>query len=173
MRQLSITMGNASRTMSFLLGLIVIALAVTAMTTQLTVGDIAAWLQQMLGVSFLVLLAGLISISLYAWVVILRRCGPMQVWMDTGMHAANGITTLALTYTLLGISLGIGSLAEQSLTPETVQEVIRELTANFSLAFLTTVTGLPTATLLRAVLSITYSHRRSQDNPLLLTDGRK
>ena len=36
----------------------------------------------------------------------------------------------------------------------TVQEVIRGLTERFSLAFMTTVIGLPTSALLRALLSI-------------------
>ena len=143
------------------------------MITQLTVRDIADWLQQMLGISFLGLLVTLIAICAYSWVCMLRRSGPVQVWMETGMHAANGITTLALTYTLLGISLGIGSLAEQSLTPETVQTVIRDLTGNFSLAFLTTVIGLPTATLLRAILSVTFAHRRASETAPLLLEGRK
>jgi hypothetical protein len=71
------------------------------------------------------------------------------------LHAANGIATLALTYTLFGISLGIGDLAGQNLTPDTVQAVIRGLTERFSLAFMTTVIGLPTSALLRALLSIT------------------
>tara|TARA_B100000683_G_scaffold220295_1_gene217084 strand:- start:1019 stop:1255 length:237 start_codon:yes stop_codon:yes gene_type:complete len=75
------------------------------------------------------------------------------------MQTANGVTTLALTFTLLGISLGIGGLAEQNLTPETVQTVIRDLTANFSLAFMTTVVGLPMSAILRALLVV--SHNRA------------
>jgi len=78
---------------------------------------------------------------------------------------------LALTYTLLGISLGIGGLAEQTLTPDTVQEVIRSLTAKFSLAFLTTVIGLPTAALLRAILMVSYTKNRT--NTLKLQDLRE
>ena len=48
----------------------------------------------------------------------------------------------------------IGSLAGQSLTPETIQEVIRVLTENFSMAFMTTIIGLPTSAVLRAMLLI-------------------
>jgi len=79
-------------------------------------------------------------------------------WLEVGLHGANGVSTLALTFTLLGISLGIGTLAEQELTPETVQVIIGDLTKHFSLAFLTTVVGLPSAAVLRAILSI--SHQR-------------
>lgn len=73
------------------------------------------------------------------------------------MQASNGITTLALTYTLFGISLGIGTLSEATLTPDTIHEVIRALTANFSLAFMTTVVGLPVSALLRSLLAVTHA----------------
>ena len=85
-----------------------------------------------------------------------------NVWLETGLNLSGGITTLALTFTLLGISLGIGGLAEQELTPDTVQNVIRDLTAQFSLAFMTTVIGLPTAALLRGALLITHARLLSQ-----------
>ena len=84
-------------------------------------------------------------------------------WFAVGMQAANGVTTLALTFTLLGISLGIGSLAGQTLTPETVQTVIRDLTANFSLAFMTTVVGLPVSAGLRALLVISFKTPNSEE----------
>lgn len=80
-------------------------------------------------------------------------------WLEVGVQAANGVTTLALTFTLLGISLGIGGLAGQPLTPETVQPIIRQLTADFSLAFMTTVVGLPVSAGLRAALLITHEKR--------------
>ena len=82
-------------------------------------------------------------------------------WNETGEHAANAVATLALTYTLLGISLGIGTLADQELTPQTIQPVIRGLTEHFSLAFMTTVVGLPTAAILRAIVAITNVHLTS------------
>ncbi len=99
----------------------------------------------------------LILATLYCWQRLLARdLTPQQrlAWHEAGLHAANGIATLALTYTLFGISLGIGELAGQSLTPDTVQDIIRGLTERFSLAFMTTVIGLPISALLRALLSI-------------------
>ena len=71
------------------------------------------------------------------------------------MHAANGVATLGLTYTLLGISLGIAALSQQQLTPHTVQDVIAQLTRHFSMAFLTSVVGVPTAAALRAMIMVT------------------
>lgn len=156
-------LGNLSRSLSLLLAAIVVTLAVAMMATSLTVEDITSWMQQVLGLSFLGLLITLIATCLFCWVHILRRQGETRVWLEAGLHAANGITTLALTFTLLGISLGIGSLAEQALTPETVQAVIRDLTAEFSLAFLTTVIGLPTATLLRALIMVTHAHQQAKE----------
>ena len=88
-------------------------------------------------------------------------------WTEAGLQAANGIATLALTYTLLGISLGIGTLAEQELTPETVRHVIRGLTSQFSLAFMTTVVGLPTAAILRTLLVVTHAQKQGQQLTLL------
>lgn len=158
----SSTFGMASRTVSLLLGGTVVILAIAAMITELNVRDIAQWLEQMLGISFLCLYAGLMGLALFSWNHVIKRGANEDIWMETGIHAANGITTLALTYTLLGISLGIGGLAEQTLTPETVQEIIRGLTAKFSLAFLTTVIGLPTAAFLRAVLMISYTKNRTE-----------
>ena len=38
----------------------------------------------------------------------LLRGDASDVWFEAGIQAANGVTTLALTFTLLGISLGIG-----------------------------------------------------------------
>lgn len=160
------TLSMASRTISLLLGAVVVVFAITAMVTQLDVRDITQWLEKMLGLSFLCLYGGLVGLSFLSWTYVVKRSPREDVWMETGIHAANGITTLALTYTLLGISLGIGGLAEQTLTPETVQDVIRSLTAKFSLAFLTTVIGLPTAALLRAVLMVSYTKNRT-DTPKL------
>jgi len=77
------------------------------------------------------------------------------IWTEGGLHAANSAATLALTYTLLGISLGVRTLADQELNTDTVQKVIGGLTEHFSVAFMTTVLGLPTAAGLRALISIT------------------
>ncbi|RED53549.1 hypothetical protein [Aestuariispira insulae] len=173
MKQLAPTLGNASRTLSYLLGGVVVTLAIAAMTTSLSIQDIAQWMGQVLGPTFVTLLTIMVAGTLFCWVNILRRTGETAVWLEAGMHAANGITTLALTFTLLGISLGIGTLADQTLTPETVQEVIRGLTAQFSLAFLTTVIGLPLAALLRALILVTYTNIRAKQARMpLLTGGQ-
>lgn len=82
-----------------------------------------------------------------------------EFFLEVSHQIANAISTLSLTYTLLGISLGIGSLSQQELSPETVNSIISELTGQFSMAFMTTVVGLPSATLIRALASISMAKR--------------
>lgn len=156
-RALSRNMAHGSQAASYLLGGLVLATAIAVTLLSQDVSAITGWALDVLGIGFLALLATLVFATLFSLV---RMNGAdttdagRDYWFAVGMQAANGVTTLALTFTLLGISLGIGSLAGQELTPETVQTVIRDLTANFSLAFMTTVVGLPVSAGLRALLVI-------------------
>ncbi len=152
---------TGSRAVTFLLGGLVVVLAATASITAVDAADIAAWAEKVFGLTFLVLVSGLILTSLFCWVK-MSQAPDDKVWIEAGMQAANGITTLALTYTLLGISLGVGGLAEQQLTPETVQEVVRDLTGRFSLAFMTTVVGLPVSAVLRTLLLVTRARHQQR-----------
>lgn len=150
-------LAHGSQAASFLLGGIVLVGALAVAIVSRDVSVIAGWALDVLGIGFIVLLGSLIFLALLSLVRMHdTRAGEeaRDIWLETGLQAANGVTTLALTFTLLGISLGIGSLAGQTLTPETVEEIIRDLTANFSLAFMTTVIGLPVSAALRAALSI-------------------
>ena len=157
---------GGSQALSYYLGALVLGLAAAAIFDLPQPNEIIAWATRVLGFTFLALLSALILIALYGWVRLTRHGMPpkyRQAWQEAGMHAANGIATLGLTYTLFGISLGIGELAGQELTPATVQEVIRGLTERFSLAFMTTVIGLPTSALLRALLSISGAWVAARD----------
>lgn len=153
-----------SRTLSFFLGALVLGLAVAVGATSLDVPSIAQWALQVFGITFIVLLSSLVFATLFSWVRYGQACRANsngQVWMESGLHAANGVSTLALTYTLLGISLGIGTLADQQLNPDTVQTIIAGLTQHFSLAFLTSVIGLPLSAALRALMMITEARSQS------------
>ena len=145
---------SGSRTLSFFLGIVVLGLFAAAMATSLDAGDILTWAREVFGVTFLLALSALVVTVLHCWMRLEADGAPDTARLETGLHAANGVATLALTYTLLGISLGIGSLANQDLGPETIQVVIRDLTGHFSMAFLTTVVGLPVSAVLRAMLMI-------------------
>lgn len=125
-------------------------------------GQALAWALGALGPGYLALLLALVLIALMALIRVhdAPSVEDLLLWRDAGLHAAGAIATMALTWTLLGISLGIGTLAETDLSPDTVQAVIAELTQHFSMAFLTTVIGLPVATLLRALIGIAAANRR-------------
>ncbi len=155
-------LGTGSQAASYLLGAVAVTLAVVVIATSAGAGDITGWMKDVLGLTFVTLLGALIFIVLFCWARLHSTAddsGNPRVWFEAGIQAANGITTLALTFTLLGISLGIASLAEQDLNPETVREVIRDMTANFSLAFMTTVVGLPVSAVLRSLLLIRVARR--------------
>ena len=81
--------------------------------------------------------------------------GSKAVWFQIGVHAANGIATVALTFTLFGISAGINQLAAGELNIDSVNAVITGLTSQFSMAFLTSVVGLPLSALMRMVVVVT------------------
>jgi hypothetical protein len=156
---------TGSQTFSYLLALLVLALLLVVMMFGAEPDDFIKLLLATFGPVFMTLSAALIFAVLYCW----QRQLDYQVepsqrlpWTQAGMHLADGLSTLALTFTLLGISLGIGTLTEKSLTPETIQLVIKDLTKHFSLAFMTTVFGLPMAAVLRALIQITETKCASQ-----------
>lgn len=152
---LSKSMPQISSILITVLGVGVILMAVFSYLTELSLAAIFQWLQRMFSVAFIVVFSLLIGLAIFA-IVQLKQLEQAQYWHEIGQQAGNGIATLALTFTLLGISLGIGTLAEQPLTPENIQPMISGLTKQFSMAFMTTVVGLPAATIIRAIVSIKY-----------------
>ncbi len=177
---------SGSRTLSVFLGVVVLGLFAAAAATSLDAGDIMRWAREVFGVTFLAALSALVITALHCW---MRLEAPVAIGaaigavvgaavdatrFETGLQAANGIATLALTYTLLGISLGIGSLAGHDLGPETIQAVIGDLTRHFAMAFMTTVVGLPISAALRAMLMIKTRRIEAHavaPRPLMAGDG--
>lgn len=139
----------------YLLGAGVMLLAVITHLWALDLSAVFGWLERAFGPVFITLYLGLTAIGVVA-VSRLETARP-EAWRETAEQAAGGIATLALTFTLLGISLGIESLSNSELSPETIQTVIGELTRHFSTAFLTTIVGLPTASALRAAVGIRWA----------------
>ncbi|MFQ3207310.1 MAG: hypothetical protein ACI9IT_001465 [Glaciecola sp.] len=140
-----------------LFGAVIMLLAIASYMTNMTLIDLLSYVEKLFSFSFVLLFAPLILFAGYAVVLVNRTDVDKEqkaFWFEIGQQSANGMSTLALTFTLLGISVGIGTLSKQSLTPETVNDVIGVLTQQFSMAFMTTVVGLPAATLSRALLSI-------------------
>ena len=154
-------LNTGSRGLSVLLGVLTLGLTLVVVVTGHTVDGLAGWALKMFGLSFLVLLSVLVLVVFSCWVRMFEARymhDERKVWVEAAQHAANGTATLALTYTLLGISLGINTLADQELNTDTVQLVIGGLTEHFSLAFMTTVVGLPISAGLRALISITEAN---------------
>jgi len=138
------------------MGALTIILAIATYGSDKPLGDVASWITQSMGSSFLGLLLTLSGLALYSWLT-LHQGKPDRTLYVMGIHAANGIATIALTFTLFGISKGIGGLAQSSLSPETVAGIISELTRGFQQAFITTVVGLPISAILRAMLHVAGS----------------
>lgn len=154
------------RTLLAMSGLAVILLALATHLFELDLREVFAWLETAFGPFFITLYLLLCGITISSILRLSAVDG--AVWYELGSQAAAGIATLALTFTLLGISLGIESLSQRELSPETVSLVISDLTRHFSTAFLTTIVGLPTANLLRAWLAVRWAaittdhHHREQ-----------
>ena len=134
-------------------GAAVILLAVASGLSLKRPSDVLAWLQEVFGFAFALPYMGLMALGVYA-IVRLVEAPDSRFARELGLQTASGIATLALTFTLLGISLGIGGLTGGALTPANVQNVIADLTGQFSMAFMTTVVGLPSAALLRAAVAL-------------------
>ncbi|MDB2468572.1 hypothetical protein N9X39_00690 [Alphaproteobacteria bacterium] len=146
-----------------MLGGVVIGLTSFVMFTGHSSAMAVAWASEVLGLPFLLLLASLVFAGLLCLLKLLatrsildgtKRDTQRIKWLQAGLQSCNGIATLALTFTLLGISLGIGRLSEGGLTPENINSVIADLTAHFSLAFMTSVIGLPLSAAMRTALIV-------------------
>lgn len=147
------------RGISYVLGGAVLVFAAATLATHKPPSDLVALAGRIFGPGFIIAYALLLLAGLVCWRKQVRHPGHL-LWSRAALQAASGIATLALTFTLLGISLGIGSLAEQRLSPETIHDIIAALTAQFSMAFMTTVVGLPTSAALRALVVLTDARRR-------------
>ena len=172
---ISSIMSTSSRALSFLLALLVFGFISITIIFNSNINDALNQVLKTLGPIFLILLLGLVFVSIYCWlkqVEFAREQYKRQVWSEGALQSADSISTLALTCTLLGISLGIGTLAEEQLTPDTVQAVVKNLTKHFSFAFMTTVVGLPCSAILRSLIQITEAKFETQ-NTHIAEQGRE
>lgn len=154
---------DSLQALSLMLGGVVIGLTSFVMFTGHSSAMAVAWASEVLGLPFLLLLASLVFAGLLCLLKLLatrsildgtKRDTQRIKWLQAGLQSCNGIATLALTFTLLGISLGIGRLSDGGLTPENINSVIADLTAHFSLAFMTSVIGLPLSAAMRTALIV-------------------
>lgn len=163
MRQGGSAWSTATQSVSYFLGGGMILFAVALALWSVDPEEAIDWTLGILGPGFVSILAALILGALYCLLRLIqsgRLAVEAEFWFGAGLQLANGVATVALTYTLFGISVGIGALAGQGLTPDTVEGVIRDLTASFSLAFMTTVVGLPLSATLRGLLVVVHGRQR-------------
>ena len=156
---LLIGFNQSSQTISIFLGGIVLTLFVYVGYSDSYPSFIFEWLISTLGYSFLAITAFLTFMAIIS-IININNCENRRrkFWFETGLQVSNLISTLALTYTLLGISLGIGELSSSKLDIDTINQTISKLTQQFSMAFMTSVIGLPLSGLLRSILIIIYEY---------------
>ena len=158
---LLIGFNQSSQAISIFLGGIVLILLLYVGYSDANPYFVFEWLVSTLGYSFLIITTFLTLIAIIS-IININNCESRRrkFWFETGLQVSNLISTLALTYTLLGISLGIGELSSSKLDIHTINETISRLTQQFSMAFMTSVIGLPLSGLLRSILIIIYEHYR-------------
>ena len=151
-------LGHLVRILAILAGLIVILLALILFVFGIAPASLFTIARDTLGMLFIGLSASLLLVTMMA-IAKMRdprlAHGSKSVWFQIGLHAANGIATVALTFTLFGISAGINQLAAGELDIDSVNTVITGLTSQFSMAFLTSVVGLPLSALMRMMIVVT------------------
>ena len=158
---LSMGFYQSSQALSIFLGGIVLILFLYVGYSDANPYFVFEWLVSTLGYSFLIITTFLTLIAIIS-IININNCESRRrkFWFETGLQVSNLISTLALTYTLLGISLGIGELSSSKLDIDTINQTISRLTQQFSMAFMTSVIGLPLSGLLRSILIIIYEHYR-------------
>lgn len=158
--QITFGINNMSQVLSFFLGILVLILGAYVIFTGNHPSELIKWSLSILGLSFVTCILLLSFLSLFS-IFRLQTCNTklQQFWLETGIQLSNGISTLALTYTLLGISLGIGELSMSKLDISSINQTIGNLTNKFSMAFLTSVIGLPLSAFLKSVLIIIYEKK--------------
>ena len=158
---LSMGFSQSSQALSIFLGGIVLILFLYVGYSDANPYFVFEWIVSTLGYSFLIITTFLTLIAIIS-IININNCESRKrkFWFETGLQVSNLISTLALTYTLLGISLGIGELSSSKLDIDTINQTISKLTQQFSMAFMTSVIGLPLSGLLRSILIIIYEHYR-------------
>ena len=150
--------GHLVRTLATLSGLLVILLALILFVFGIAPASLFTIARDAVGMLFMGLSGSLLLVTMMA-ITKMRdphlEHGSKSAWFQIGLHAANGIATVALTFTLFGISAGINQLAAGELDIDSVNAVITGLTSQFSMAFLTSVVGLPLSALMRMVVVVT------------------
>ena len=163
--KLYLIFNQSSQAISVFLGCILISLVFFVYLTENEPFEVFNMATSILGSTFILLISLLTFFTIICITnVINLNFYEKKLWFETGIQLSNLISTIALTYTLLGISLGIGELSSSKLDVDTINETISKLTEQFSMAFMTSVVGLPLSGILRSILIICYEYNRKYSN---------
>ena len=163
--KLYLIFNQSSQAISVFLGCILISLVFFVYLTENEPFEVFNMATSILGSTFILLISLLTFFSIICITNIINlNFYEKKLWFETGIQLSNLISTIALTYTLLGISLGIGELSSSKLDVDTINETISKLTEQFSMAFMTSVVGLPLSGVLRSILIICYEYNRKYSN---------
>ena len=163
--KLYLIFNQSSQAISVFLGCILISLVFFVYLTENEPFEVFNMATSILGSTFILLISLLTFFSIICITNVINiNFYEKKLWFETGIQLSNLISTIALTYTLLGISLGIGELSSSKLDVDTINETISKLTEQFSMAFMTSVVGLPLSGVLRSILIICYEYNRKYSN---------
>ena len=156
---------QSSQAISVVLGTLIMVLLIYVLITNNEPTFVFNWLMSVLGDTFIVILLFLTITSLICIINVYSvETSKKKLWFESGLQLSNLISTIALTYTLLGISLGIGELSASKLDVNTINQTISKLTEQFSMAFMTSVIGLPLSAILRSIIVIFYEQSKKETN---------
>ena len=164
-KQISIRLNQLSQVTSWFFGLLVIMFFTYMIATGNHPKKMLDWGFSTLGTSFILIFSILVFASLFCiFKLNTSENNIKKFWLETGMQFSNSISIIALTFTLLGISLGIGELSSAKLDLNTINQTIGKLTEQFSMAFMTSVIGLPVSAIFKSALIINFEHFLSHEN---------
>lgn len=150
---------SLSQSLSWFLGLTVLTFFAYMFISGDDPKSLMKWSFSTLGTLFILILTSQIFLSIFC---IVKLNNSLMIfkryWFEFGVQVSNSISTIALTFTLFGISVGIGGISSSNLDISTINQTIGNLTKSFSMAFMTSVIGLPVAAILKSILVIKFEH---------------
>lgn len=156
---------NISQSISWFIGSVAIMFFIYMMVTGQNPNILINWGVSTLGLLFIVIFITQLILTLFCLVQLNQtEIQNRRYWFEFGLQVSNSISTIALTFTLFGISIGIGELSTSNLDISTINKTIGKLTEQFSMAFMTSVVGLPTSAILKSILIINFEHILTKDN---------
>ena len=113
---------------------------------------------------------GLLSVALMLTLLRIRsarRAGADEArtyWAHIGGQLCGLLSTIALVFTLWGLSQGVLLLGANQVTADTIDQLLSQLMTHFGVAFYSSIIGLPTAALGRVLVFVASSNTWKKEN---------